>query len=100
MKSVGATFVEEIVEYERPTHWAYTVLSGVPIRDHLATIELREVGTGTEVSWHLRATLKIPGVGRLMLPVFKAFIDQLLKAVTPSLNAAPEHDCARSDRHG
>lgn len=79
LTSFGTTFVEEILEYERPTRWAYTVLSGAPIRDHLATIELREVGTGTEVSWHLRATMKIPGVGRLMLPVFKKFIDQLLK---------------------
>lgn len=78
LTSIGTTFVEEIVEYERPTRWAYTVLSGAPIRDHLATIELREVGTGTEISWHLRATLKIPGIDRLMLPVFKRFIDQLL----------------------
>ena len=34
---------------------------------------------GTEVSWHLRSTLKIPGVDRLMLPVFKKVIDELLK---------------------
>lgn len=79
LTSFGTTFVEDIVVYERPTRWAYTVLSGVPIRDHLATIELREVESGTEVSCHLRATLEIPGAGRLMLPVFKKFIDQLLK---------------------
>lgn len=77
--AIGTTFVEEIVDYERPTRWAYTVLSGAPIRDHLSTIELREVGTGTKVSWHLRVTLKIPGIDRLMLPVLKKFIDGLLK---------------------
>jgi uncharacterized protein YndB with AHSA1/START domain len=77
--AIGPPFVEEIVEYQRPTRWAYTVLSGAPIRDHLGTIELREVGTGTEVSWHLRATLKIPGIDRLALPAFKKFIDGLLK---------------------
>ena len=79
LASIGTTFVEEIVDYERPTRWAYTVLSGAPVRDHLGTIELRGVDTGTEVSWHLRATLKIPGIDRLMLPGFKMFIDGLLK---------------------
>lgn len=77
--AIGPPFVEEIVDYERPTRWAYTVLSGAPIRDHIATIGLREVGTGTEVSWHLRTTLKIPGIDRLMRPMFKKFIDGLLK---------------------
>lgn len=79
LASLGTAFVEQIVEYERPTRWAYSVLSGAPIRDHLGTIELREVGASTEVSWHLRATLKIPGIDRMMLPMFKKFIDQLLK---------------------
>jgi hypothetical protein len=42
------------------------MLSGAPARDHIGTIELREAGTGTEVSWHLRSTLKIPGVDELV----------------------------------
>ena len=54
-------FVEEIVEYQRPTRYAYKMLSGAPTRDHVGTVELRETDAGTEVSWHLRSTLKIPG---------------------------------------
>ena len=79
LASIGTTFVEEIIEYERPTRYAYKMLSGAPTRDHIGTIALRALGTGTEVSWHLRSTLKIPCVDRLMLPVFKKFIDGLLK---------------------
>jgi uncharacterized protein YndB with AHSA1/START domain len=79
LASIGTTFVEEIIEYERPARYAYKMLSGAPTRDHIGTIELREGGTGTEVSWHLRSTLKIPGVDRLMLPAFKRVIDALLK---------------------
>ncbi|MBV8862876.1 MAG: SRPBCC family protein [Mycobacterium sp.] len=82
---IGPPFVEEIIEYERPTRYAYKLLSGAPTRDHVGTIELREAGTGTAVSWHLRATLKIPGVDRLMEPVFKRVIDELLKG---GINAA------------
>lgn len=84
---VGPPFVEEIIDYERPTRYAYKMLSGAPTRDHVGTIRLRAAGTGTEVSWHLRSTLKIPGVDRLMLPVFKKVIDEFLKGGI----AAAEH---------
>ncbi len=76
---IGPPFVEEIIEYERPTRYAYKMLSGAPTRNHIGTVQLRETDTGTEVNWHLRSTLKIPGVDRLMLPVFKKVIDELLK---------------------
>jgi hypothetical protein len=87
--AIGPPFVEEIIEYQRPTRYAYKMLSGAPTRDHIGTIELREAGTGTAVSWHLRSTLKIPGVDRLMLPVFKKVIDELLKG-----GIAAAEDCA------
>ena len=77
---VGPPFVEEIIAYERPTRYAYKMLSGAPTRDHIGTIQLRETATGTEVSWQLSSTLKVPGVDRFMLPVFKKVIDELLKA--------------------
>lgn len=48
--------------------------------NHLGTITLHESGQGTDAVWHVRATLKIPGMDRLALPVFKWFIDVLLKA--------------------
>ncbi|MEE6179713.1 SRPBCC family protein [Mycobacterium sp. 050134] len=76
---IGPPFVEEIIEYERPTRYAYKMLSGAPTRDHVGTIRLRETGAGTEVSWQLRSTLRIPGVDHLMLPVFKKVIDEFLK---------------------
>ena len=79
LESIGTTFVEEIVEYERPARFAYTLLAGAPIRDHLGTVDLRQVNAGTEVRWHVRATMTIPGLGALMLPVFKKFIDELLR---------------------
>lgn len=77
--AIGPPFVEEIIEYQRPTRYAYKMLSGAPTRDHIGTIELREANAGTEVSWHLRSTLTIPGVDRLMLPAFKKVIQELLE---------------------
>ncbi|HXY65470.1 MAG TPA: SRPBCC family protein [Mycobacterium sp.] len=79
LEAIGPAIVEEITEYQRPTRYAYKLLSGAPVRDHVGTIELREAGTGTAVSWHLRSTPKIPGVDRLLLPVLKKVIDELFK---------------------
>lgn len=90
--AIGPPFVEEIIEYERPTRYAYKMLSGAPTRDHIGTIELRDVGTGTEVSWHLQSALKIAAIDRLMLPVFKTVIHELLKG---GITAAERQPVAR-----
>ncbi len=79
LTSYGTTFVEEVVGYERPDRWSYTVLSGAPVRDHLGTIELHPIDAGTEVTWTVRATPRIPALGWLMAPTFRWFLDVLLK---------------------
>ncbi len=79
IEAVGPPFVEEIIDYQRPTRYAYKLLSGAPTRDHVGTVELREAGTGTAVSWHLRSTPKIRGLDWLLSPVLKRVIGELLK---------------------
>jgi hypothetical protein len=78
LEALGPAIVEEIIEYQRPTGYAYKMVSGAPVRDHVGTVALREVGTGTEVSWHLRSTPKIPGLDWLLSPVLKRVIGELL----------------------
>ena len=78
LEALGPPIVEEIIEYQRPTGYAYKMVSGAPVRDHVGTVALREVGTGTEVSWHLRSTPKIPGLDWLLSPVLKRVIGELL----------------------
>jgi uncharacterized protein YndB with AHSA1/START domain len=85
LEALGPTIVEEIIDYQRPTRYAYKMLSGAPVRDHVGTVELREAGTGTTVSWHLRSTPKIPGVDWLLSPLLKRIIGELLKG---AVNAA------------
>src|SRR6201993_1546693 len=79
LEAVGPAIVEEIIDYQRPTRYAYKMLSGAPVRDHVGTVELREAGTGTEVSWHLRSTPKIPGANWLLSAVLHRAIGELLK---------------------
>jgi hypothetical protein len=49
---------------------------------------LREAGTGTEASWHLQSTPKIPGLNWLLTPVLKKVIGDLFKGAI----AAAERD--------
>ena len=77
--AVGPAIVEEIIDYQRPVRYAYKMLSGAPVRDHVGTVELREAGAGTEVSWHLRSTPKIPGSNWLLSAVLHRVIGELLK---------------------
>jgi uncharacterized protein YndB with AHSA1/START domain len=79
IEAVGPPIVEEIIDYQRPTRYAYKMLSGAPVRDHVGTVELREAGAGTEVSWHLRSTPKIPGSNWLLSAVLHRVIGELLK---------------------
>ena len=78
LEAVGPPIVEEIIDYERPVRYAYKMLSGAPVRDHVGTVELSEAGTGTTVRWHLRSTPKIPGLDRVLSPVLKRVIGELL----------------------
>jgi uncharacterized protein YndB with AHSA1/START domain len=78
IEAIGPAFVEEIIDYERPNRYAYKMLSGAPVREHIGTVTLRPSGNGTEVSWHLRSQPKIPGLDWLFTPVMKRVIGELL----------------------
>jgi len=88
LEVVGPPIVEEIIDYQRPSRYAYKMLSGAPVRDHVGTVELRESGSGTTVSWHLRSTPKIPGLDWLLAPVLKRVIGELLKGGIKSAEGA------------
>ncbi len=79
LEAVGPPIVEEIIDYERPVRYAYKMLSGAPVRDHVGTVELRKAGTGTQVSWRLRSTAKVSGLDWLLAPVLRRVIGELLK---------------------
>ena len=74
---------EEIVAYAPPTHMAYTILSGLPVRDYRADVRLTPDGTGTRIEWSGTFTPKLPGTGgalRLfLLTTIGGFVKRLAK---------------------
>ena len=64
MKHVGSR--EEIVAYDPPRHLAYTILSGLPVRDYRADVRLEPDGAGTRIVWGGTFVPKVPGTGGML----------------------------------
>lgn len=82
LHSVGPPLREEVIAYDRPRRFAYKILSGVPVRDHVGTVELSPQGEGTRVVYAIRATPTLPLGGAAVLAVTRLAVRQLLDGVT------------------
>jgi uncharacterized protein YndB with AHSA1/START domain len=80
--SVGPPLREEIVAYERPTRFSYTVLSGAPIRDHIGNADLYPNDGGTRMVYAVHMTPTIPLIGGAVVFVIKQAVSRLLDGVS------------------
>jgi uncharacterized protein YndB with AHSA1/START domain len=78
---LGPPMREEVLAYERPRRFSYTVLSGLPVRDHVGTAELTPQGNGTRIVYAVRSTPTLPLGGGLVIAGIKLAIEQLLDGV-------------------
>ncbi|HWM63856.1 MAG TPA: SRPBCC family protein [Solirubrobacterales bacterium] len=78
---IGPPLREEVLAYESPSRFSYTVLSGLPVRDHVGTAELTPHEGGTKVVYAVRTTPTVPLVGAAVVAGIKQAIKQLLDAV-------------------
>lgn len=78
----GPPMREEVIGYEPPHRFSYTVLSGLPFRDHIGTVELSPSDGGTKVVYAIRTTPTLPVGGFVAIAVLKQSIKQLLGGVT------------------
>ncbi len=82
LTAVGPPMREETIAYRRPDRFSYTVLSGLPVRDHVGTVLLEPAGDGTRVTYAVRTTPTIPLAGVLVVAAIKRGITQLLDGVS------------------
>ena len=71
--SSGVVSREEILEFDPPRHLAYTLLSGMPVRDYRADVTLTADGDGTLIAWRSSFFPKYPGTGAA-LAAFMRFV--------------------------
>lgn len=81
LRSVGPPLREEVIAYESPSRFSYKLLSGLPVRDHVGTVELTPQGAGTKVVYAVRTHPTVPVVGGAVVAAIKQGIKQLLNGV-------------------
>ena len=77
----GPPMREEVIGYERPTRFSYKILSGLPVRDHVGTVELKAAGGGTELVYAVKTTPTIPLAGPVFMAILKKAIRDLIAGV-------------------
>jgi uncharacterized protein YndB with AHSA1/START domain len=77
----GPPMREEVIGYDPPHRFSYTVLSGLPFRDHIGTVELTPAGDGTKVTYAVRTTPTVPVGGAVAVLVLKQAIKSLLSGI-------------------
>ncbi len=77
----GPPMREEVIAYERPFRFSYKILSGLPVRDHVGTVEMQPADGGTEVVYSVKTTPTLPLGGPVFMLVLKKAIRDLLAGV-------------------
>jgi uncharacterized protein YndB with AHSA1/START domain len=77
----GPPMREEVIAYERPSRFSYKILSGLPVRDHVGTVELTPAGGGTEIVYAVKTTPTIPLAGPVFMVILKKAIRDLISGV-------------------
>lgn len=81
LTAVGPPMREEVIAFEAPSRFSYTVLSGLPVRDHVGTVELTSVGSGTKMVYAVRTHPTLPVVGFAVVAAVKQAIKGLIDGV-------------------
>ena len=77
----GPPMREEVIAYERPYRFAYKILSGLPVRDHVGTVEMQPSDGGTEITYAVKTTPTLPLGGPVFMLVLKKAIRDLIGGV-------------------
>jgi hypothetical protein len=95
IKRLGAKPIysrEETIQYDPPRHYAYSILSGQPVKSYRADVELTpNEGGGTHIRWSFRFEPKIPGTGAFM----RFYLGRIVAGFPRRLAAYAEHHSGR-----
>ncbi|GAA2117836.1 SRPBCC family protein [Actinomadura alba] len=74
-------FREEVVAFDPPRHYAYTMLAGAPVRDYRADVTLGPGAGGTAIRWEARFERKIPLTGVLLRAGFTVLLRRMARGL-------------------
>ncbi len=81
LSAIGPPLREEVIAYEPVERFSYTLLSGLPVRAHVGTVELTAGGSGTKMVYAVRTQPTVPVVGAVVVAVVKQAVKGLIDGV-------------------
>jgi uncharacterized protein YndB with AHSA1/START domain len=72
---------DEIVEVVPDRRLSYRSLSGLPVRDYRAHVDLEPDGDGTAIQWEASFAPKVPGAGWLLERGLRRFLEQCARGL-------------------
>jgi len=85
------TSVERLVELVPGRRLSYVLLSGLPLRDYRADVDLLPADGGTLIRWHSTFAAKRPGTGWLYRRVLARFIRKGVDGLAEHAAAVPQN---------
>jgi uncharacterized protein YndB with AHSA1/START domain len=79
--AVGPPIREEVIAFEPVTRFAYKLLSGLPVKDHVGTVTLEPAPGGTRMHYALDTYPKIPVIGHAAVQITKLVVADMVKAI-------------------
>jgi uncharacterized protein YndB with AHSA1/START domain len=81
LSAIGPPLREEVIAYEPDGRFSYKLLSGLPVRDHVGTVELTAGGSGTRMVYAVRTQPTVPVVGAVVVAVVKQAVKGLIDGI-------------------
>lgn len=81
LSTVGPPLREEVIAYQPPSRFAYKLISGAPVRNHVGTVELHADGDGTRMVYAVRTEPTVPLIGAAVVAVAKQAVGSLVKGI-------------------
>jgi uncharacterized protein YndB with AHSA1/START domain len=81
LSAVGPPLREEVIAYEPDERFSYKLLSGLPVRDHVGTVELSAGAGGTEMVYAVRTQPTVPVVGPVVIAAVKQAVKGLIDGI-------------------
>jgi uncharacterized protein YndB with AHSA1/START domain len=82
LTAVGPPLREEVIAFESPNRFSYTLLSGLPVRDHVGTVELSaDGGGGTQMVYAVRTQPTLPVAGFAVVAAVKQAVKGLIDGI-------------------
>jgi hypothetical protein len=89
--------VERVVESNGPRRFSYVLVSGLPLRDYRADVDIEPIAGGTRITWHsefygsnaLTGMIYRKGLGRFIAKIVQSLAAHVESSTAPASSAEP-----------